>query len=170
MIGKMFESEEKESKECLELLIVEDGLMNRAAASIYFKKIEGVKPDFAETYEEARKKLEEKVYAGAIIDLHIPEKKGGRPEKLGFDLGRIAEKYAVNHIIFTGGIGHHGQPTVFIYLNGDKTRKKETQYPGKAEPEAWEEAYKALQKFWYNVEEVLKSKLRYKKFRERIRQ
>ena len=75
MIGKMFESEEKESKECLELLIVEDGLMNRAAASIYFKKIEGVKPDFAETYEEARKKLEEKVYAGAIIDLHIPKRK-----------------------------------------------------------------------------------------------
>jgi len=169
MIEKMSESKRKEPKEKLdlELLIVEDDFVNTVAAHIYFQKIKEVKIDFATTYEEGKKKLEEKVYAGAIIDWHIPQSKGKSPEKVGFDLGKIAEKYAVDYIIFTGGIGHSGKPTVFIYPLGEKSMKKETKHPGKAESEAWGEAYKALQEIWYDADELFKTKLRYKKLTEK---
>ncbi|KYK25920.1 hypothetical protein AYK26_01425 [Euryarchaeota archaeon SM23-78] len=155
------------TKTPLELLIVEDDLMNRVGAKLFFDKINNINVDFAQTYQEAQTKLEEKVYALAIIDLNIPEKEGAKPEKLGFKLGKQAGKYIIPYCIFTGGtIGHgdHAQPGILCYPLGDQSQKIEIGVSGKAEPEAWEKAYKILRKTFPLVEEVFAAKLRYKKF------
>jgi hypothetical protein len=56
----------------LEILVVEDGEENLAAAKVHF----GNNADYASDYEQAMQKLKEKQYKGVITDLCFPEKTG----------------------------------------------------------------------------------------------
>ncbi|MBU0461586.1 MAG: response regulator [Nanoarchaeota archaeon] len=157
-----------EEERPLEILVVEDDLFNQAAAKIYFQDKEGVEIDIAGNYDDAMKKLDETIYAGAIIDLNIPRAEGKRTEKLGYEVGKKAEELKLPYVIFTGGTGHHGTPIVHIYPMGQKALGTYAPYPGKAEPEAWDHAYEALRQLAPNMEEILAAKKRYLKFTGKI--
>ena len=46
---------------------------NREAAQEYFNTIDGVRVDFATSYDEGLRKLSTLLYNGTILDLELPE-------------------------------------------------------------------------------------------------
>jgi CheY-like chemotaxis protein len=90
----------------IQVLVVDDREENRNAAAEYFKTREDVNVDFAKTYEQAIKMLNEKVYYFGLFDLELPRKEGDAPEKLGFYLADEADKTLIPWAILTAGLGH----------------------------------------------------------------
>lgn len=90
----------------IQVLVVDDREENRNAAAEYFKTREDVNVDFAETYEQAIKMLNEKVYYYGLFDLELPRKEREEPEKLGFDLAEKADNFMTPWAIITAGMGH----------------------------------------------------------------
>jgi len=156
--------EQKQSKALLEVLVVEDNPKNKVAAQTFFDTQEGMRVDFATTYEEGLRRLQENIYAAAIFDLELPRKEGNEPERLGFELGEEAKKLRVPFCILTGGFFHHGL-TAKIYPMGDEALKENA--PAgieKTDPHAWEMAYQSILNICPNPEEIVAAKRRYQQF------
>ena len=154
----------------LEILIVEDQEENREAAKEFFNGVDGVNADFAGNYEEALQKLEQKIYAAAILDIKFPRGENSEPEKLGPELGRDLDtfegKYRLPHVYLTGGYYHHGeQAKIFIDLfcyegeTGSMTADKK-------KPEAWQDAYQKLTEIAPPsiLREIVRAKERHQKY------
>jgi hypothetical protein len=102
----------------LEILIVEDKAENIAAAKIQLEKFkDNVTADFALTYEDGLKKMQEKIYFSAIFDLELPRTEGGLPEKLGFELAKFADSINLDYAIMTSGIDHHNCRSAFVMFS-----------------------------------------------------
>ena len=151
-------------KKPLEILVVEDMPENLAAAKDYFQGIGGVKIDYASNFEQAKKKLEDNVYAAAIIDLHIPKAEGGMPEKIGYELAAMAQQYSVCFVIFSAA-SHGGKSFVNMQPGGTfgmMGSGSATKSPSKSVPEAWEEAFAELQKQFPGMGTIQAAKMKYK--------
>lgn len=155
------------------ILIVEDREENRAAANQYFQSREDLEVDFATSFSEAIEKLEQTVYAGAIVDIEFPREPGEEPQKIGLELGKkldiINGRYRTPHLFLTAGADHHG-PTARIYLDefcykhgieGERTS-------GKKVPETWKIAFESLEHFRGGLEEIMAAKLRFQRAQGRV--
>lgn len=151
--------ENKKSK--LEILIIDDLEENRNAARIGLRDIAEI--TFATNYAEAMKKLEEKSYAAAIVDLNFPRNEGEGPQKIGFELEQYLEtingKYRIPHIYLTNFM--HGEKSQSMIYLDEKTNWGSTS-TDKSTPGAWTSAFEKLTKLYDNLEEIFESKQRWK--------
>ena len=98
----------------LEILVVDDREENREAAKKYFSTRKEVNVDFAETYNDGLKKLNEKVYAFGIFDIELPKNKAEKPERLGYGLGDEADKQSLDYVLITSGLDHHHVVSAYV--------------------------------------------------------
>lgn len=127
----------------LEILVVEDEEANIAVAKIM--QPTDMTFTFVSTYDSARKEIESGRYAGAIIDLHFPQRKGLRPERLGFELGRLAfPAHATPYVIFTGLMHHGTKPLIIDDERGLGMTTTIPLYADKTTRYAWGEAISML--------------------------
>ena len=136
--------------EKLEILIIEDKEENRKAAEEFFSTRNDISVDFATTYNEGLKKLQEGFYAFGIFDLELPRTENAKPENLGFDLGREATKYLMPWAVITAGVDHHKCEAAFVGYCWDRNRKSDS-YPTreitetpKSNPRSWKKVYETL--------------------------
>ena len=146
----------------LEILIVEDGKENIKAAKQFFDTQRDVKIDFAMNYEQGLKKINNKLYAGALFDLELPKTENAEPEKLGYELAKIAGEYTLPWLIITSGIDHHDNKASFTINKLSDKKGNEIFATPKTDPKAWKIAYERLKE--YPLRELFESRKRYEKF------
>jgi len=150
----------------LNILIVEDRQENIDAARKFFDTRQELKVDFAQTYQEAIRQLEEKVYAGAILDIHFPREPNGVEERIGIELGvqlDMAEgRYRTPHVYLTSGY-HHEQQFGLIYIDEwGYACGHSISTASKDNPISWEEAFEKL-KGSVGLEAIMNAKLRHQR-------
>ena len=133
--------------ETLEILVVEDIEENRKAAREFFQTQDNINVDFAVDYEEAIKKMDEKIYAAIILDNEMPKKLGDKPKKFGTDFAKRAEALKLPLVIITAF--YHGEKETAANLFLDDFELQH-QYncrrftKPKTNPRAWQDAYTLL--------------------------
>lgn len=127
----------------LEILVVEDGPENLAAARKYFSGIENVSVDYAVDYKQALRLMNEKDYAAAIFDRNMPENdKSTEVKPYGDLLMEEANKKAVPSLMMTAAFHGNNEFAFIIYevgFSGDRTESKRN-------TESWKSAYEILRK------------------------
>ena len=157
----------------LEILVVEDREENREAAREYFNTRDDVHVDFATSYDEGLRKLQEGLYGIGIFDLELPRTEGAEPEKLGFELAREAEKYGMPWAVITAGIDHHQCEAAFVSYSWEGIKDPNeklteiTEIPKKTNPRSWQIVYETLVKNTPNIAETVTARKRYKNLLEK---
>lgn len=145
----------------MKVLVVEDQSENVIAALEFFEN-EGIEVEVVGNVEAAQRKLEEEDFGAAIIDVEIPRVEGGKPEKVGVEIGEIAKGLDLPHVYLTGGYHHHG-PQAKVFLDEFCLEKNQGDLvPDKSNPEAWAKAWQRLQSMG-NLNEIFAARNRYKK-------
>jgi DNA-binding NtrC family response regulator len=158
-------------KKLLEILVVDDREENLDAAKRFFDTQENVTADYASDFQEAMKKMNRRVYAYAILDVELPNKKGEAIEKLGLSMGKEAESLGLPFVYLTAhSYEHHGTHAcskIFLdnfCLEHDKGKIAKN----KSDQLAWKEAYETLKQVCCNPEIIVRSKERYLKTTEKM--
>jgi len=150
-----------ETKNKLEILVVEDRAENIAAAKT---ALEGkANLDIAKNYEDGLKKIEEGVYHFGIFDLELPRREGMNTERLGFELENAAEKYALDYALITTGTDHRKSDAAFVRYCFDEKRNRANNFEEitglpKSDPRAWNEVYNSLVRGHKYIQDVFDAK------------
>jgi hypothetical protein len=146
----------------MKVLIVEDRFDNAVTAMQFFSS-KGIETVVVGDAEMAIEKLQEEVFLAAILDVEIPQRKGGKPEKLGPKVGKIAKKLGTSYVYLTGGYFHHG-PQAKVFLDELCLEKDEGDLvPDKTNSLAWAKAWETLQSMG-NLQAIYDTQVRYKKY------
>ena len=145
--------------ENLEILVVDDLEENRETAKEYFESV-GITVDLAIDYESGKKKMEQKDYYFAILDLQMPDRydDDGIMGEYGFELEKIAKKYSIPAVVLTGRImGNYHGPGSSILIDG----RMQGSTPIKTEMEAWKKTHETIEEI-FNSELIQRAKEQYK--------
>ena len=143
--------------EKLEILVVDDLYENRVTAREYFASV-GINVDLAVNYETGKEKIEQRDYYFTILDLQMPYDDEEKMGEYGFELEKIANKYAIPAVVLTGkpmGKGHHGSGSS-ILIGGLMLGST----PIKTEIEAWKKTHETIEEI-FNSELIQKAKEQY---------
>jgi len=152
------------TNQTLEILVIDDKKENRKAASDFFSTQGDLKIDYAFDYQSGLKKLHEKTYDGAVIDVQMPYKTGEEAHEYGILIGRAAEDLAVPFVFLTSKNYEHNGTQRGSAIYSDEfclTNDKGKITAEKTTPKAWADAYSELKSVLGTPEMTRKAKERY---------
>lgn len=150
----------------MKVLIVDDQAENQKAAKEFFKS-QGIEVEVVANLEAATEKLREGPFVAGIFDVMIPRTEGEKPERLGPEVGKVANEMSASYVYLTGGYHHHETPIAKVFSDEFcLERDIGKTVADKSEPIAWGAAWATI-KSWGHLEEIWAAQQRRWKYRRK---